>query len=170
MSNLPRASLSEPQAPTQTPGPPDGERKGLGGSWRRLLRPSTVENAVLITDIILIAAVGLLCGLGYLTIATGTVANQTQFAGVGVAVAANFAAIMAARRNYRLKNLQLFGKQIRDTIFVWSGVYGVLAFAAFAMKISSEFSRGSTILFFFTGLATLLCWRYLVAHFIALSI
>src|SRR5438105_3055952 len=151
MSNLLRASPSEPQAPTQAPDPPDGERKGLEGSWHMRLRPSSVENSVFIIDVILVAAVGLVCGLGYLWIATGSISNPTLFAAVGVVVATNFAAIMAAQRNYRLRNLRLFARQARDTIFTWSGVYGFLAVATFAMKISDQFSRGATILFFFAG-------------------
>jgi hypothetical protein len=38
------------------------------------------------------------------------------------------------------------------------------------MKISADFSRGSTILFFTCGLATLLCARLLVASLISRSL
>jgi Undecaprenyl-phosphate glucose phosphotransferase len=77
---------------------------------------------------------------------------------------------MAARRNYRLKNLALFSRQARDTIIIWTGVYGMLAFVGFTMKISSDFSRGAVILFFAGGLAAVLSWRFLVAHFISQSL
>jgi len=68
---------------------------------------------------------------------------------------------MTARRNYHLKNLALFARQARDSIITWSSVYGILAVVGFTMKISSDFSRGSVILFFAGGLATLLLFRIL---------
>src|SRR5262249_7883349 len=90
--------------------------------------------------------------------------------GVGIIVAANFAAIMAARRNYRLKRLTLLARQARETIIIWSGTYGLLAVAAFTMKISSDFSRGAVILFFAGGPAALLFWRWFIAHVISQSL
>ena len=77
---------------------------------------------------------------------------------------------MTARQNYRLKNLALFSRQARDTIIIWTSVYGMLALVGFTMKISSDFSRGSAILFFAGGLATLLSWRFLVANLISQSL
>ncbi len=87
-----------------------------------------------------------------------------------IIVAANFTAIMAARRNYRLKNLTLFARQARDTIIIWFGVSGTLIVVAFTLKISDEFSRGAATLFFIGGMIILLSWRYLVATQISLAL
>jgi Undecaprenyl-phosphate glucose phosphotransferase len=137
--------------------------------WRGFLRPRFVEPGVLIADVLLIVAAGLICSWSYHWI-TGLGADVTPYAGVGVIVAANFAAIMTARRNYHLKRLILFATQARETILIWSGTYGLLAVVAFTMKISSDFSRGAVILFFVGGLATLLVWRRLVADTILKSL
>jgi Undecaprenyl-phosphate glucose phosphotransferase len=139
-------------------------------NWQKLVRPGLVEKAVLTADVIFIVAASLVCWWGYSWITNGDLANWRPFAGLGIIVAVNFTAMMAARRNYRLKNLAQVTMQARDTIIIWSGVYGMLALVGFAIKISSDFSRGSTMLFFAGGLATLLSFRLLVANLITQSL
>ena len=171
MSNVPMFSSSTSQeATTASEDAPPLFSGEIPRPWHRLLRPKLVEKAVLAADVILILAASLLCSLGYQWITTGDLAHVAAFAGVGIIVAVNFTAIMTARRDYRLKNLALLARQTRDTIIIWSGVYGMLAVAGFAMKISSQFSRGSAILFFAGGLATLLSWRLLVSNLIFQSL
>ncbi len=140
------------------------------GKWRKLLRPHHVENAIITADFILIVATGLVCSFGYQWMTGGYATKFATFVSVGIVVAANFAVIMAARQNYRLKHLAPFTKQALEATLVWSGVYGMLAVVGFTMKISNEFSRGTIILFFFGGLAALLCWRFLVANVISRSL
>jgi Undecaprenyl-phosphate glucose phosphotransferase len=137
---------------------------------QRLLRPSLVEEAVLVADVIFIVAASLICSSAYSWIATVDVAGMAAFAGLGTIVAVNFTAIMAARQNYRLKNLALLSRQARDATVIWTGVYGMLALVGFMMKISSSFSRGSVILFFIGGLTTVLSWRFLVSNWISQSL
>lgn len=138
--------------------------------WRDLLRPERVENAVLVADFGLIVLTSLISNLAYQWAVSGELANVTSFAGVGIVIAVNFTAIMAARRNYRIKQLSLFMRQVRDATIIWFSVYGMLAMVGFTMKISSEFSRGSSILFFTVGLATFVMWRAFVANFIFRSL
>lgn len=139
-------------------------------TWHQLLRPKLVEHVVLAADVIFIVAASLVCSSGYSWIATGVLVNVTAFVGLGVIVAVNFTAIMAARQNYHLKNLALSYRQGRDATIIWAGVYGMLALVGFTMKISSEFSRGSVILFFGGGLATVLVWRFVIANLISQSL
>jgi Undecaprenyl-phosphate glucose phosphotransferase len=135
-------------------------------AWHALLRPKLIERAVLLADLALIVAAGLLCSSGYSWITSDTFTKLPAFAGLGLVVAVNFTAMMTARQNYRLKNLALFSRQFRDSIIIWTGVYGMLALVGFAMKISSEFSRGTTVLFYIGGLAAVLSWRFLIASFL----
>ena len=173
MSKVPRLSSSTLREAAAAPedAPPLFSGEIPNRAWRVLLRPKLVEKAVLTADVILILAASLVCSLGYQWITAGDdLAHVAAFVGVGIIVAVNFTAIMTARRDYRLKNLALLARQTRDTIIIWSGVYGMLAVAGFAMKISSQFSRGSAILFFAGGLATLLSWRLLVSNLIFQSL
>lgn len=171
MSNVPNLSPFRPQeATTASVDIPPLSGEIPKRTWHKLLRPQLVEKAILTADVIFIVAAGFVCNSGYSWITTGDFANVAAFAGLGIIVAVNFTAIMTARRNYRLKNLALFSRQARDTIIVWTGVYGMLALAGFTMKISSDFSRGSVILFFAGGLATVLSWRFLIANLISQSL
>lgn len=167
MGKGPRPSFSTQQEPAISPaGIPVLAAEVPQRTWRRLLRPKFVESTVLVTEVFLILAAGVICSALYHWATSGSVGNVAPYIGVGVIVAANFSAIMMARRNYQLKLLIVFARQARDIIVVWSGIFGLLAAAAFTMKISSDFSRGALILFFVGGLGTLLIWRRLVADFI----
>jgi Undecaprenyl-phosphate glucose phosphotransferase len=135
--------------------------------WRRLLRPRILEVGVLLVDVLLIVAAGLVSGSAYHWLTGGNTGSVTPSAGMGVIAAVNFAAIMTARRNYHLKRLILFSAQARETMITWTGTYGLLAVAAFTMKISSDFSRGAVILCFVSGLSVLIAWRRFVADLIS---
>jgi Undecaprenyl-phosphate glucose phosphotransferase len=137
------------------------------GTWSGLLRPEFIEIAVFAADVVLLIASSLVCSVGYHWITEMNLGHATAFVSVGIFAAANFSTIMAARQNYRLKNLTLRARQARDAIITWCGVYGMLAVVAFAMKIGGAFSRGSAILFFFGGLITLVSWRVLVTRVIS---
>lgn len=139
-------------------------------NWNRLLRPQFVEHTVLVVDYVLIVAASALFSLIYHWFSAADINHQQAFFSIGIIVAANFTAIMAARRNYRLKNLTLLGRQARDTIVTWFGVSGTLTVVAFTLKISNEFSRGAALLFFVGGLLILLSWRYLIATQISLAL
>jgi Undecaprenyl-phosphate glucose phosphotransferase len=139
-------------------------------SWTRLLRPQSVEHTVLVVDYVFIVAASALFSFVYQWFSAADFSHQQAFFSIGIIVAANFTAIMAARRNYRLKNLTLLGRQTRDTIITWCGVSGTLTVVAFTLKISNEFSRGAALLFFAGGLLILLSWRYLVATQISLAL
>lgn len=155
--------LARPQATTQSLEFPINPGNESRSSWRKLLSPKFVETGVLLADVLLIVASGLACSWAYHWVILARGGNVVPYAGVGLLVAANFAALMTARRGYHLKRLILFPSQARETIVVWSGTFAVLAVAAFTMKISSEFSRGAVVLFYAGGLTILLAWRWFVA-------
>lgn len=161
------APIASPEETAASPDLPVDSRDSSNATRRGLLRPRLVEVAVPAADIAIILAAGVGSCAAYQWITTSKIGHLAAFLGVGMIVAANFAAIMAARRNYRLKNLTLLARQIRETFVIWSGVYGLLAAAAFTMKISAEFSRGAVILFFVGGLTALCSWRHVVATVIS---
>src|ERR1700678_554625 len=81
------------------------------GPWRNLLRPQIVEKAVLVADIVLIVSIGFISSLTYLWAAKTDSSRALSFVGVGLIIAFNFIALMAARRNYDIKNLAQFARQ-----------------------------------------------------------
>jgi Undecaprenyl-phosphate glucose phosphotransferase len=139
-------------------------------SWRNLLRPERVERGVLVADFCLIIITCTFWNLVYNWVISGQTANITSAISIGVMFAINYIAIVAARHNYRIQHLTLLTRQVREVTIIWCGVTGMLLTVGFTMKISSEFSRGSAILFFFVGLTELLISRVLVANFIFRSL
>ena len=129
------ASLEIPSSSNETP------RR----TWTKMLRPQFVEHTVLVADYVFIVVASALLSFIYHWFSNGDLNHEQAFLAIGIIVAANFTAIMAARGNYRLKNLTLIGRQARDTIIIWLGVSGTLTVIAFTLKISSEFSRGATM-------------------------
>lgn len=168
MGFVPRLSQSPGDA---SRGPSSAPDSGVPSTrlGRGLLSPKVAEAAVAIGDVVLIVGTCLLCSLAYDWLTAETLKNL-PYGGMGLIVAVNFVAIMTARRNYRLKNLMLFSKQIREIILTWSGIYGLLALVAFTMKISSDFSRGAVLLSFVGGLLALISWRDFVTRFISRSL
>ncbi|MFT4115695.1 undecaprenyl-phosphate glucose phosphotransferase [Bradyrhizobium sp.] len=138
--------------------------------WHYILRPKFIEAMVAIVDFALIVAASLGYSALYHLITDGRLAAALPYEGVGIIVSLNFATMMTARGNYRLKALMQFSKQAREAIVIWSGIFALLAAVAFTMKISSDFSRGAMILLFVGGLGTVLLWRRLVANFISRSL
>ena len=132
------------------------------------IRPRWIEAAVIISDLIVLMLASYACLAGY-SIFAGVSQHGTT---VGVALLAtlNFIAIMAARKNYRLRRLTQIAVQFRETISVWGAVFGALALAGFTMKVSSDFSRGVVIAFFAGGVLSMLCSRVLVAGIISRAV
>jgi Undecaprenyl-phosphate glucose phosphotransferase len=138
--------------------------------WRGLLRPEIIEAGAPVADLLLIVAAGLICSAAYRWATAQPAGEVFPYAGLGMLVAANFSALMTARRNYQLKRLIHFSGQARETIVIWFGVFAVLAVAAFTVKISSDFSRGAVILFLVGGLTALLTWRWFIAALVHKSL
>jgi Undecaprenyl-phosphate glucose phosphotransferase len=175
MSGVPNLSRFAPE-PASTKSTIDSvglipnSEQAPAGPWRNLLRPQFVEKGVLVADLVLIVSISFICSLTYLWAAKADSSRALSFVGVGLIIAFNFAALMAARHNYSLKTLAQFTRQARDTSLFWCAIFAMLAIAGFVMKISEDFSRGSTILFFVAGLAAMTFWRLLVARLISTAL
>src|SRR5262249_54235176 len=122
MSEAPRLSLLPSQEARQAylDDVPEQHRDVPRRAWHYLLRPKFIETSVAIIDFLLIVTASIACSALYYALTDGRIAAALPYAGVGLIVSVNFAAIMTARRNYRLKVLTLFAKQARDTIVIWS--------------------------------------------------
>src|SRR5690349_9868111 len=102
---------SEEEAATSTVDIPVSAHNVQQKTWHKLLSPHLVEAGVLVLDVLLIVATGILCSAAYHWLTAGVITNLAPYVGVGIIMAANFAAIMTARRNYRLKRLTLLTTQ-----------------------------------------------------------
>jgi Undecaprenyl-phosphate glucose phosphotransferase len=125
-----------------------------------------VEPGVLAVDLLLVAAISLVAGIGYNWLFLGAIptASIQTYAAIGLLAFVNASALSAARGDYRIGALLNFSRQARDLVFIWTCVLFVLIAVAFSLKIAEIFSRGATFAFFVMGLSGMLAWRWLLAQ------
>ncbi|WP_036026535.1 undecaprenyl-phosphate glucose phosphotransferase [Bradyrhizobium yuanmingense] len=138
--------------------------KGFARSW---LRPAVVERLLAIADAALILVSGIGCAVGYHVITAGTLGKANVYAAASVLIAINFMLLTAVQQGYRLKAVTDLPRTFRMTLTTWTGLFGALLVMAFTMKVSDEFSRGTTISFYLVGLAVLLAWKTVAARWTA---
>ncbi|SFP81581.1 undecaprenyl-phosphate galactose phosphotransferase/putative colanic acid biosysnthesis UDP-glucose lipid carrier transferase [Bradyrhizobium sp. Ghvi] len=137
---------------------------GFSLNW---LRPVLVERLVAIIDAALIVISGIGCAIGYHLATAGTVGKADVYAAASVLVAINFTLLTIVQHGYRLKTVTNLPRSFRMTLTTWTGVFGALLAIAFTMKVSEEFSRGTTISFYLIGLTMLLAWKAAAARWTA---
>jgi undecaprenyl-phosphate galactose phosphotransferase/putative colanic acid biosynthesis UDP-glucose lipid carrier transferase len=123
-----------------------------------------VEPAVFAADFVLIVGISLLTGLGYHRIFLNLVPDIEPYVAIGILTFSNFAAILAARGDYRFRNLVNFKRQAIDITIIWIGIFLFLLAVGFSLKIEGNYSRGATLGYFVFGLSSLIAWRGILAH------
>jgi Undecaprenyl-phosphate glucose phosphotransferase len=132
------------------------------------IKPHWIEASVILADLFILVIASYVCLTAY-SIFAGVNQNSTTVS-LSLLVALNFTAIMAARKNYRLRRLVQISVQFRETISVWAVVFGALALAGFTMKVSADFSRGAVITFLTGGAASILLFRILIAGIVSRAV
>ncbi|TQF33461.1 UDP-phosphate glucose phosphotransferase [Bradyrhizobium sp. UNPA324] len=131
------------------------------------MRPVVVERAMAVIDAALVMVSGIGCAVGYHIVTAGTLGKADVYAAASVLVAINFVLLTVVQHGYRLKNVTNLPRTFRLTLTTWTGLFGALLAIAFTMKVSEEFSRGTTISFYLVGLAVLLAWKMMAARWTA---
>jgi Undecaprenyl-phosphate glucose phosphotransferase len=129
-----------------------------------------IESVAVGVDLILIIGVSVLTGVAYYLAFSDLGPPVETLLAVGILTCIIFTAIIAARGAYRPQNLVNFWTQVRLATIVWLFAFFVLAFIAFAFKISSTYSRGATFTYFVVGWAAIMIWRLVIARYIARSL
>ncbi|WP_448041517.1 undecaprenyl-phosphate glucose phosphotransferase [Bradyrhizobium liaoningense] len=137
---------------------------GFAPSW---LRPLVVERLIAVIDAALIVFSGVSCAVGYHVVTAGTLGKADVYAAASVLVAVNFILLAIVQQGYRLKTVTNLPRTFRMTLTTWTFLFGALLAIAFTMKVSDEFSRGTTISFYLVGLAALLAWKTAAARWTA---
>ncbi|AMA61525.1 undecaprenyl-phosphate glucose phosphotransferase [Bradyrhizobium sp. CCGE-LA001] len=121
--------------------------------------------AVVDAGLILVSGIG--CAVGYHLATAGTLGKADVYAAASVLVAVNFILLTIVQQGYRLKTVTDLPRTFRMTLTTWTFLFGALLAIAFTMKVSDEFSRGTTISFYLVGLAVLLGWKIVAARWTA---
>lgn len=126
-----------------------------------------VERLMMVADAMLVVVSGIGCALGYHLATSGGFVKANVYAAASVLVALNFILLTTVQHGYRLETITNLGRTVRMTLTTWTGLFGALLAIAFTMKVSEDFSRGTTISFYLVGLAVLLVFKIVAARWIA---
>ncbi|MDA9405943.1 undecaprenyl-phosphate glucose phosphotransferase [Bradyrhizobium sp. CCBAU 45384] len=121
----------------------------------------------MLIDAMLVIGAGIGCAVAYHLYAQSVLGKANVYAAASVLVALNFVLLIVVQQGYRLKAITDVPRTLRMTVTTWTGVFGALLAIAFAMKVSDEFSRGTTISFYAVGLAVLVIWKAFAARWTA---
>ena len=134
------------------------------------MRPVVVERLIAVIDAGLIVIGGIGCTVGYHLATAGAVGKVGVYVAASVLIAINFILLMTVQHGYQLKVVTELPRTFRMTLTTWTGLFGALLAIAFAMKVSDEFSRGTTISFYLVGLTLLLVWKATAARWTAYAL
>jgi putative colanic acid biosynthesis UDP-glucose lipid carrier transferase len=119
----------------------------------------SVEPLAVIADLTTITLASVISGFLYHLYTTGTPGDIGKSVGSAILVSALFISVMKVRGMYGPTELLILRNQIRGVCLAWISVFLLLAGTVFALKIGSELSRGTSLLFAAFGLGALIVDR-----------
>src|SRR3954469_888284 len=132
------------------------------GARKWPIRYDSLERLAVAADFITIVLASVLSGLSYHLHESGTPVDLSKSIGAGILVSTLFVSLLKIRGMYRPTELLVLRNQIRAVCLAWISVFLLLAGTVFALKIGSELSRGTSILFAMYGLIALTLHRGLL--------
>jgi len=127
----------------------------------------SVEPLAIAADIATIVLSSVLAGLSYHLHAPETPLDVSKSLGSAILVSALFISLMKIRGTYRPTELLVLRNQIRAVCLTWMGVFFLLAASVFALKIGSEISRATSMLFATFGFIALIAHRRVMSSLLA---
>lgn len=119
----------------------------------------SIEFISVAADVAVIFSASTLAGVIYHTQAYGTPGDIIQYFGSAAVVSTLFISLMKGRRMYKPAALLALRNQLRTICLLWTAVFFLLAGTVFALKVGTEISRGTSLLFAAFGLAALIVHR-----------
>ena len=127
----------------------------------------SVSLLAITADVMTILLVGTASGVAYNWGLFGAPTQLLQYAGSATVVAVLFVAILKAQDLYNPVDLLSLKTQMLSALTAWSSVFLFSFGAAFALKISEQFSRGAIFSFATVGLVLLLAERRIFRDFLS---
>lgn len=140
---------------------PDPARSSLVA---RCLRPSIVEWLAIFADAIIVVASGVGCALSYQIYARQEHDQLDVYTALSLLVALNFILLIKVQHGYSLKGLADLPRTFKRTLATWTGLFGALIVVTFAIKASSQISRGTIISFYLVAPIFLLLSKAAIAR------
>src|SRR5438552_516908 len=127
--------------------------------WTTLAR-HTVSVLGVLADAMVIIGISVLMGSSYHLAVYGSTGPLVSFLGVGITTAGLFVVPGILRGEYDLTHYLAFRPHLRRAFNYWNVTFVALLALAFLTRLMEDYSRGSMVLFYFTGLPALLVARY----------
>jgi Undecaprenyl-phosphate glucose phosphotransferase len=102
----------------------------------------------------------------YNLLAFGAIGGVGRFIGVGFVCSLLYVLCMQAQHMYKPAVITQTLGAVRSVIITWVAIFGSLLAAAFLLKMSWNFSRGSTVFMFCSGLIALPINRFIVSKYL----
>jgi putative colanic acid biosysnthesis UDP-glucose lipid carrier transferase len=131
----------------------------LPGKRKWPIHYDSVEPLAMLADLATIMLASVSSGFLYHLHEAGTPGLIGKSVGSAILVSALFISLLKSRGMYRPTELLVLHNQVRGVCLAWISVFLLLAATVFALKIGSEFSRGSSLLFAVFGLFALIVHR-----------
>jgi putative colanic acid biosysnthesis UDP-glucose lipid carrier transferase len=119
----------------------------------------SIEPLAMAMDFTMIVLASVLSGVTYHLQESGPPIDLSKSLGSGILVSVLFISLLKTRGMYRPTELLVVRHQIRSVCVAWTSVFLLLAATVFALKIGSEISRGTSMLFATFGLIALIVHR-----------
>jgi Undecaprenyl-phosphate glucose phosphotransferase len=125
------------------------------------IRYESVEAATICFDVATIALAGVCASILY-PVSEGARLDLGQALGSAALVSTLFSLLLKLQGLYRPTELLMWRRQIRLIFATWAAVFLLLSGIVFTLKIGSELSRGTTLLFAGFGLVALMANRTII--------
>jgi Undecaprenyl-phosphate glucose phosphotransferase len=126
------------------------------GKWP--IKYESVEAIAICIDVATIALAGVCASMLY----EGLRSEVGQALGSAALVSTLFSLLLKSQGLYRPTELIMLGRQVRLIVTTWVAVFLLLSGIVFTLKIGSELSRGTSLMFAGLGLVALLANRAIV--------
>jgi Undecaprenyl-phosphate glucose phosphotransferase len=136
---------------------------------RRLLTAETLSAAIFFADLAVIIAISVVSGIGYHALFRNEIGDILSFLQIGALAASIFIISNLFRGEYKLANFLAFQLHFRRSFQLWNVTFVCLLAVGFLTKVSVIFSRGWMVLFYASGIVTVLALRYVLVHAIRLA-
>jgi putative colanic acid biosysnthesis UDP-glucose lipid carrier transferase len=127
----------------------------------------SVEPFAILADAATIGASSVISGLLYHLHDSGSADDISKCLGAAILVSALFILLTKIRGMYKPAELLVLPRQVRVACLTWTTVFLLLAGAIFALKIGSDISRGTSMVFATVGLMAIIVQRWIIERLLA---
>ena len=133
---------------------------------RKKLTGEAISIAIVVGDAAAIMAMSVLSGIAYHQLAYGEVGDVISFLRIGAVIAAVVVISNLFRAEYQLSNFLSLTPHARRTAQLWNVTFVCLLVMGFVGKVTEVYSRGWIVLYYVSGLLTLLALRYVAVQIV----